>query len=137
MNQKLYYLLIFKITLTLAMWCIPLMLFPAELLEWLGFPSIEPSLFSKLLGMAYLALVVGYTFGLLAVRNGETPINTIWVGIVSNGGAAIILGFYGLQGAWSEWGWFAQLHMWLSFIGVTIITFGLFIFGLFNKVNNR
>ena len=61
------------------------------------------------------------------------PINTILVGIVSNGLACLILVHYGFQGAWREWGEVAWYCMWCSaaltglitvLLGISILTVG-------------
>ncbi len=80
--------------------------------------------------MAYTALVVGYWFGLAAVRRGEYPEAPVWVGIVSNGGAAIIPALYGFSGYWQNWGSFAQFAMWGSVLATSGITAGLFKYGV-------
>ena len=118
-----------KIALTVLAWCIPLLLFPSSLLERLGFPSPSPEVFVRLLGMAYSALVLGYWFGLQQVRQGAYPMATVWVGILSNGGACALLVGHAATGAWSTWGGFAQASMWLSLIGTGSITAGLVFFG--------
>ena len=96
-----------KIVLTVAAWCIPLLAFPSTLFESLGFPVPEPQLFLRLLGVAYL----------------------VWVGIVSNGGAFVVLGIAAILGTWSAWGFFAQVSMWISLLGTGGITAGLIAFG--------
>lgn len=54
----------------------------------------EPIVFVRLLGWAWIALLVGYLNGLQSLLRGEWPFATIRVGIVSNGGAALILASY-------------------------------------------
>lgn len=125
--------LLAKIALTVAAWCVPLLLLPASLLEAMGFPVPEPRLFLRLLGMAYTALVVGYAFGLRSVRRGEYPEGVVWVGIVSNGGACLILLLAAALGTWSAWGGFAQVVMWGSLLGTGGITAGLVRFGLLRE----
>lgn len=119
-----------KIALTLSAWCVPLLLFPKPLLLWLGFPVPEPALFLRLLGMAYVALIVAYGFGLQAARRGEYPAGVVWVGVVSNGGACLLLGYFAWLDAWSDWGGFAQLVMWTSLLGTGAIAAALVKFGL-------
>ena len=119
----------FSSALTIVAWCVPLLLFPASLLEALGFPVPEPQLFLRLLGMAYTALVVGYVAGLGSARRGEYPEATVVVGIVSNGGAFTILCIAAAMGTWSSWGSLAQLLMWGSLVGTGGITAGLVAFG--------
>jgi hypothetical protein len=90
-------------------------------------------IFIRLLGIAYSSLLVGYIFGLLATLKGEYPISVIWVGIVSNGGASLILLTYGFLGYWQSWGKLARLAMWFSAIATAGITIGLVSTGLFYK----
>lgn len=122
-------ILIAKIVLTISVWCVPLLLFPANWLAALGFPVPEPLLFLRLLGMAYAALVLGYAFGLRAALRGEYPADVVWVGIVSNGGACLLLAIAAVAGTWSAWGAIAQVSMWASLVGTAAITVGLAWFG--------
>ena len=87
-------------------------------------------MFLRMLGWAYLALCVGYGFGLQASLNGKRLMGPIWVGIISNGGASACLVFYGFGGAWTEWGWFLQLLAWSSAGATALITAGLCVFGV-------
>jgi hypothetical protein len=119
-----------KIAATVLFWCVPLILFPARILESAGFPAQESYMFVRMLGWAYLALCVGYYFGLDASLNGKRLMGPIWVGIVSNGGASAYLLCYGIAGTWSEWGWFIQCTAWISAIATALITAGLFVFGV-------
>ena len=130
LNQGLSIVMKVKIIVTIVAWCVPMLLFPASILSSLGLPVPDPIIYLRLLGMAYIALVVGYGFGLRAVRRGEYPEATVWVGIVSNGGAAMILAFYGLSGCWQDWGGIARLMMWGSLLATSAITAGLFICGV-------
>ena len=121
---------VLKIAATVLFWCVPLILFPAEILEAAGFPPQPTYLFVRLLGWAYLALCVGYYFGLVASLEGRRLMGPIWVGIVSNGGASAYLFFYGIAGTWSDWGGFMQFMAWSSAVATALITAGLFIFGV-------
>ena len=89
-----------------------------------------PEVYLKLLGWAYLALVVGYCFGLRDTLNGSHPLPIIWVGSVSNAGASLLLFMYGSQGAWNSWGAIAQVIMWGSIAATGTIALGLVFFGL-------
>ncbi|MGB5636448.1 MAG: hypothetical protein WBM44_29350 [Waterburya sp.] len=121
--------LLIKILFTLTFWCIPLLFFPASLFIRLGIPEPQPILFIRLLGAAYVALTVGYILGFLALHQGKNIQGVVWVGIVSNGLASIILSIYGASGLWSEWSSLAQFYMWGSAITTGLITFGLLITG--------
>ena len=57
----------------------------------LGIPAPQPILFIRLLGAAYLALIVGYIFGFNDLNQGKNIQDVIWVAIISNGMASIIL----------------------------------------------
>jgi hypothetical protein len=121
---------IVKILFTLFLWCIPLLLVPGKLLASLGIPEPINIVFLRLLGMAYVALMVGYIFGLIAILNGGYPIETIWVGIISNGGAFLLLLIYRFLNTWSSWKSFIQIIMWISIVATGGITFGLVFAGL-------
>ena len=121
---------IFKIAATVIFWCIPLILFPAELLAAVGFPAQPSYMFVRMLGWAYLALCVGYAFGLSASLQGQHAPGPIWVGIVSNGGACGYLIYYGLSGAWVPWGGFVQFVLWSSVVVTAAITTGLYFYGV-------
>jgi len=112
------------------LWCLPLLLFPASLLETIGFPPQDNYMFVRMLGWAYLALCVGYYFSLKASLNGQRLMGPIWVGIVSNGGACLYLLYYGVIGSWSAWGGAVQFIAWGSVIATAFITIGLYIYGV-------
>lgn len=120
-----------KIAATVLLWCVPLLLFPAAVLVRLGFP--EPGgllLFVRLLGWAYLALCVGYGFGLAAALKGQRAMGPIVVGIISNGGASLYLCYFGFSGAWSEWGGIMPWLLWASAAVTGLISFLLYWFGV-------
>jgi hypothetical protein len=121
---------IFKISTTVLFWCIPLIIFPASILEAVGFPSQPTYMFVRMLGWAYLALCVGYAFGLKASLHGQRAAGPIWVGIVSNGGACLYLTYFGIVGTWSGWGGFVQFVLWSSVLATAAITTGLYLFGV-------
>ncbi|MEM7542896.1 MAG: hypothetical protein AAF384_15115 [Pseudomonadota bacterium] len=122
-----------KICITLLAWAMPLLLFPSRLLIGLGFPAPQPEIFLRLLGVAYLALVLGYVLGYQKLKTRQYPLETIWVGIVSNGGATILLLLFAFDSAWTGWGWFAQAYMWFSLVSVDLITAGLVLQGAFQR----
>lgn len=121
---------IFKIAATLVFWCMPLLVFPSSLLEALGVPTQPHILFLRLLGWAYLALCAGYAFGLRSALRGVRPDGPVWMGIVSNGGAAILLFLYGISGAWSHFGPPLNALLWASAFATAGITAGLIRFGI-------
>lgn len=119
-----------KIAATVLFWCVPLILLPASVLGALGFPEQPTLMFVRMLGWAYLALCVGYAFGLKAALRGERAAGPIWMGIVSNGGACAYLLVYGLMGTWGAWGGFVQFVLWSSVVATAAITAGLYAFGV-------
>jgi hypothetical protein len=123
--MKLWHVIAAKIVITLLFWCFPLLLGSKALFEWIGVPFPEPEIFNRLLGSAYAGLLVAYWHGLLQARAGGLPISTVQVGIVSNGIASIVLGRFGLSGAWATWSPSAQIYMWLSLAATVLITLGL------------
>lgn len=113
--------LILKILLTIA-WSASLLLLSKTQFEKLGVPEPKPVLFTRLLGAAFLALLLGYALGLRDLYRGEMPVTTVLVGIVSNGLACVILVYFGFQGMWSKWGKVARYCMWCSAIFTGLIT---------------
>ena len=120
----------FKIAATVLCWCVPFLTFPAWAIEALGFPPQPHLMFTRLLGWAYLALCVGYGFALQEALQGRRLVGAIWVGVVSNGGACVLLGWHGASGQWASWGPAAQVMSWGSFMATGLITWGLVWFGL-------
>jgi hypothetical protein len=129
MMNNLAKVLIAKIVLTIVAWCVPPLFFPRSVFLWLGFPEPTPLVFLRLLGMAYTALVVGYAFGLRDALKGQWPLGVVAMGLVSNGGACLLLAACGLAGAWAEWGVFARIFMWGSLLGTGAFTAGLILTG--------
>jgi hypothetical protein len=123
----------FKIVATVAFWCVPLILLPASVIEAAGFPRQESYMFVRMLGWAYLALCVGYGFGLRSALRGRRALGPIWVGIVRNAGAFAYLLFYGATGAWSMWGGAVRFVGWASVAATLLITLGLIVFGVMGR----
>ena len=118
-----------KIVVTAVLWFGPLLLFPIPLLEKMGFPTCPPTLFLRLLGMAYGSLLVSYAFGLADTLHGRYPRSAVWTGIVSNGGAFLLLSMGAFQGVWAAWGTQARIVMWASLAATGLISAGLIVFG--------
>lgn len=121
-------LLIRKIAITFTFWCVPLLLFPSSWFLALGIPVPGSMIFMRLLGAAYLALLVGYFMGLKGISAGESPKPVLTMGIASNGSAALLLTSSGATGGWSSWGGGAQAFLWISAVGALWITFSLLMF---------
>ncbi|HEX6372040.1 MAG TPA: hypothetical protein VF006_24155 [Longimicrobium sp.] len=119
----------FKIAVTAGLWCIPLLLVPGTFFTSFGFPAEVPVVLVRLLGAAYLALLVAYVGGLRAVRDGKSAGTAVGMGLVSNGAACILLLGYGLAGDYAGWGGLAQAYMWASAAAAGLVTLGLASFG--------
>lgn len=115
------FVLLLKISLTLALWALPSLLLPEKAFAWLGFPSVRPRVFIKLLGMSYLALLVGYVDGWLNLP-AAYPVVAVKMGLISNGGACLVLVWFSIQGHWSNWGRLARAHMWVSTAATGLVT---------------
>jgi len=120
--------LFFKIGYTIIL-CFGLLLLPTSFLETAGFPTCPSAIFLRLLGVAYGALLVGYVLGLIQTLHGRYPRDTVWPGIVSNGGAFFILSIGAFQGTWAAWGSLARIAMWISLVATGLISAGLIVFG--------
>lgn len=120
-QSLLIYILYIKITLTISLWAIPLLIFPDSFFALLGLPAITPELYRRLLGMAYLALVVGYIEGLISARKGIFPTGIVLMGILSNFGASIILSIYAISGGFSGFSTTAFLLMYFSIFATGLI----------------
>ncbi len=84
-------LLIVKITVTLFTVAIPFLFFPKTMLEGITNIQAKSVAFFRLYGVAIAALLVGYTFGIDSAESGIFPWGVIWMGTISNGGAALVL----------------------------------------------
>ena len=115
-----------KIIVTVVLWCVPLLLFPKAWFEKIGYPrEPDPMLFVRLLGVAYLALGVGYVLGLRELGHGGTAQQAVTVGIVSNGLACVTLLIYLARGKFADWGTWARAHIWASIAATGLVTLGL------------
>ncbi|MEL7099342.1 MAG: hypothetical protein AAGM84_10985 [Pseudomonadota bacterium] len=73
-------------TLTLV---VPFLALPADMLSTLMGAEVSAPM-ARLYGVAIAALLVGYGFGLRQHWHGDWPVGVIWMGVVSNGGGALI-----------------------------------------------
>lgn len=126
---SLHTVLCIKIAFTAFVWATPALLAPRKLILALGYPDPNPIIFLRLLGGAYLALLVEYIQGVQSLQAGIYPATTVLVGIVSNGVAFLILAVGAVKDTWLHWGWAARLIMWISLAMTFLITVGLFFSG--------
>jgi len=133
MYDELSIVLSVKIALTVLFWCGPMLLFPRLTMSKMGFSDMEPIIYIRLLGVAYLALVVGYCFGLKDALYGVYPKVIVLVGIVSNGGAAMIIGYYDIFGYFKDWEKLSRNVMRVSMVLLLGITLGLCYYGVWTQ----
>lgn len=84
-------LLIVKIVVTSVLVTLPFLVLPQYKLEKITEISAASSTFFRLYGVAILALLVGYSFGISSAENSEFPWGVASMGVVSNCGAAFLL----------------------------------------------
>ena len=128
-----------KVVLTVAVWCGPLLVVPEVVAAAVGIEGIPALFLLRLLGWAYLALCVGYVFGLQAAWRAERRHGPLWAGIVSTGGACVLLSMIVVSGTHGPWAWQAQAIVFLSAAATALITIGLtwYAFGLDRLFNRR
>ncbi len=115
----------FKIVVTVIAWAMPFLFLPKDLfVHFIGF-SPEPLFLVRLLGWSYLALVVGYTYGLKQANEGVAPWGVIYMGLVSNGGAALIVGWQILFDEAAHLTGIPTILLSASFAALLAITLGL------------
>jgi len=84
-------ILIAKMSVTLLAVVIPFLFFPKPTLDrTVGFGAPD-GVFYRLYGVAVLALLVAYGVGYVQVQEGIYPEGVVWMGLVSNGGATLVL----------------------------------------------
>jgi hypothetical protein len=125
--MSLRFVLWIKIVFTVFL-CVPLLTFRKEWIHEAGIPGPEPVLFARLLGAAFLALLVGYIHGLLELNRGadiqdKDVQNVVRVGIVSNGLACLILLWF--AGEWMKWNNWAPLCLGISTFVTGVVALGL------------
>lgn len=102
-----------KIVMTLGLWAAPALLLPVEWFPVFGIPEPPPAhvVFVRLLGAAYVALVVAYA---LAWQAPVRHPGAILVGAVSNGLASIVIISVGARGGFATWNALGALYIWGS-----------------------
>lgn len=95
--------------------------------KYWGLEFPQPSHYLRMLGASYVALLIGYWYGLLEAKDGKLLVEIIVVGVISNGLGAIILGYYGfIKKKWRELERRGRIIMWLCFAFATYVAIGLF-----------
>ena len=114
-----------KLFLTLSVWSIPLLFLPRDWLARIGLPVANCLIIYRLLGMAYLALAFVYASGFPAFNHPPHTELAVLVGLVSNGGASILL--IANYPRWREWERMARLFMSFSAVATACISLALLI----------
>jgi hypothetical protein len=127
--MKLHHIIGFKIFVTVFAWCLPVLLAPQRVFEWLGIAVSPPLIIPRLLGAAYAALLVAYIAGYRAAVRGEDALLAVRVGVVSNGLAFLILLFYALIGTFETLTLAGQIYFFASALTTAAITAGLVALG--------
>jgi len=78
-----------KILGTIALLCVPMLLFNQRCLQEFYGLRPEPLLTARLIGVAYAALIVGYAAGWAEAGRGRYPSWVVAMGIASNGGSVV------------------------------------------------
>ena len=84
-------LLIIKVGVTSVLVVLPFLFLPKFKLEKATKITAPAPTFFRLYGVALLALLVGYSFGIPYAENNIFPWGVVCMGLVSNGGAALLL----------------------------------------------
>lgn len=84
-------LLIIKIFATTILVAVPFLFFPKSSLEKLTGMAGSNPVFFRMYGVAIVALLVGYSFGIPSAESGIFPWGVTAMGTVSNSGAAALL----------------------------------------------
>lgn len=115
----------FKILFTILAWALPFLLLPKSMFQPLLGYTPEPLFLIRLLGWAYFALVVGYSFGLRQIGQQIFPWGTVIMGLFSNGGAALLLMYFLLMGDVANHTGLPVMLLWASCAALLLITLGL------------
>jgi len=84
-------LLIIKVVVTSVLVVLPFLFLPKFKLEKAMNITTPTPTFFRLYGVAILALLVGYSFGIPYAENHNFPWGVVCMGVVSNGGATLLL----------------------------------------------
>lgn len=117
---RLKQLLLLKAILSLFLWGMPSLLAPPQVIEFFGLPAGDLT-FLRIFGAVMIAIGVAYWFG---SRDPLRNLAVIWMGIVDNGLAAVVIVVLGLT---VGVGWF----LWLS--AVLVLLFFVFFLALVPK----
>jgi len=90
-------ILVFKIIVSFVFLILPFLFLPKEKLEIMTSTQADTSQLYRLYGVAVLALVVAYGFGISPAEAGVFPWGVVTMGIFSNMGASACMISYGVS----------------------------------------
>jgi hypothetical protein len=127
-----------KIVATTALWAAPALLLPTRWFPVFGIPEPPGAhvVVVRLLGAAYVALIVGYA---LAWRAPSRHPGAVLVGVISNGLAALVILRVGAAGGFETWPALGATYIWGSAAVTTGLATALVVTGrpLFKKMAER
>lgn len=112
-------ILLFKIIYSIICLIIPFLFFNKTKLEKLTASTMQSVALFRLYGVAILALLVAYCFGLYQTLQDVFPLSAVWMGVMSNLGASAVLV------KTSAWRTSKMNFVVFSVIGLVLLFFGL------------
>jgi hypothetical protein len=109
--------LLIKVILTIILWAIPALLAPPVMLEFFGLPTADLTIL-RIFGAALIAMSVTYWF---AYKDPLRNLAVIWMAIVYNGLAALVILILGLTVGIGWYLWFSVVIKLLFFIVFLIL----------------
>ena len=114
---RLKKVLLVKVILTVILWAIPALLAPPVMLEFFGLPTADLTIL-RIFGAALIAMSVAYWF---AYKDPLRNLAIIWMGIVDNGLASLVIIILGLTTGVGWYLWFSSVIVFLFFIAFLIL----------------
>ena len=114
---KLRKVLLIKVILTVILWAIPSLFAPPLILEFFGLPTAD-LIILRIFGAVLIAMSVAYWF---AYKDPLRNLAVIWMAIVYNGLAALVILILGLTVGVGWYLWFSVVIKLLFFIAFLIL----------------
>ena len=114
---KLRKVLLIKVILTVILWAIPSLFAPPLILEFFGLPTADLTIL-RIFGAVLLSMSVAYWF---AYKDPLRNLAVIWMAIVYNGLAALVILILGLTVGVGWYLWFSVVIKLLFFIAFLIL----------------
>ena len=114
---KLRKVLLIKVILTVILWAIPSLFAPPLILEFFGLPTADLTIL-RIFGAVLLSMSVAYWF---AYKDPLRNLAVIWMAIVYNGLAALVILILGLTVGVGWFLWFSVVIKLLFFVAFLIL----------------